>query len=39
MSSLGRDIAVPGPPELHEVSAGVYAYVQPDGTDSQASRR
>jgi cyclase len=32
MSSLDRDITVPGPPELHEVSAGVYAYVQPDGT-------
>src|SRR5262245_55537491 len=23
---------VPGPPELAEVSAGIYAYIQPDGT-------
>ena len=32
MSSLPGDITVPGRPEVHEVSAGVYAYVQPDGT-------
>jgi cyclase len=32
MSSLGRDITVPGRPAVQEVSAGVYAYVQPDGT-------
>ena len=32
MSSLPTDITVPGPPELTEVSAGIYAYVQPDGT-------
>jgi cyclase len=32
MSSLGHDITVPGRPEVQEVSAGVYAYVQPDGT-------
>ena len=32
MSSLGSDITVPGRPEVQEVSAGVYAYVQPDGT-------
>src|SRR5215469_5143816 len=32
MSSLPTDISVPGPPEVIEVSAGVYAYVQPDGT-------
>ena len=32
MSSLPTDIVVPGPPELAEVSAGIYAYIQPDGT-------
>jgi cyclase len=32
VSSLDLDITEPGRPELHEVSAGVYAYVQPDGT-------
>ena len=32
MSSLPSDITVPGRPEVHEVSTGVYAYVQPDGT-------
>jgi cyclase len=32
MSSLGSDITAPGRPEVREVSAGVYAYVQPDGT-------
>ncbi len=32
MSSLPADITVPGRPEVQEVSAGVYAYVQPDGT-------
>jgi len=29
---MDRDITVPGRPVLHEVSAGVYAYIQPDGT-------
>jgi cyclase len=32
MSSSQGDISVPGRPEVHEVSAGIYAYVQPDGT-------
>src|SRR5215475_2374169 len=32
MSSLPTDITVPGPPELTEMSAGIYAYLQPDGT-------
>ncbi len=32
MSSLVSDITVPGRPDVQEVSAGVYAYVQPDGT-------
>ena len=32
MSSLRRDIVTPGRPEVSEVSAGVYAYIQPDGT-------
>src|SRR5215470_17073310 len=32
MSSLLTDITTPGPPELVEVAAGVFAYVQPDGT-------
>jgi cyclase len=32
MSSAHRDISVPGRPEVHEVSAGIYAYIQPDGT-------
>jgi len=32
MSSLRTDITVPGRPEVQELSAGVYAYVQPDGT-------
>ena len=32
MSSQRIDITVPGRPEVHEVSAGIYAYVQPDGT-------
>ncbi|HYK70299.1 MAG TPA: MBL fold metallo-hydrolase [Streptosporangiaceae bacterium] len=32
MSSLDVDITEPGRPEVREVSAGVYAYVQPDGT-------
>jgi cyclase len=32
MSSGHADITVPGRPEVHEVSAGIYAYVQPDGT-------
>jgi cyclase len=32
MSSMVSDITVPGRPEVQEVSAGIYAYVQPDGT-------
>ena len=32
VSSLPTDIASPGRPELAEVSAGIYAYIQPDGT-------
>ncbi len=32
MSSGRDDITVPGRPEVREVSAGIYAYVQPDGT-------
>ena len=32
MSSLGLDITEPGRPEVQEVSPGVYAYLQPDGT-------
>ena len=32
MSSLHSDITVPGRPEVREVSAGIYAYIQPDGT-------
>jgi cyclase len=32
MSSAHGDISVPGRPEVQEVSAGVYAYIQPDGT-------
>jgi cyclase len=32
MSSLLSDITAPGRPEVHEVSAGIYAYIQPDGT-------
>ena len=32
MSSLPSDITVPGRPEVHEVSPGVYACIQPDGT-------
>jgi cyclase len=31
-SRLGDEITVPGRPEVREVSAGIYAYVQPDGT-------
>lgn len=32
MSSLNSDITDPGTPELTEVSPGIYAYIQPDGT-------
>jgi cyclase len=32
MSSLRSDITTPGRPEVREVSAGIYAYIQPDGT-------
>jgi cyclase len=29
---MNGDITLPGRPEVHEVSGGIYAYVQPDGT-------
>ncbi len=32
MSSIAVDITEPGRPEVQEVSAGIYAYIQPDGT-------
>jgi cyclase len=32
MSSLSIDIETPGPPQTIEVSDGVYAYIQPNGT-------
>ena len=32
MSSRTDDITVPGPPRCEEVSDGIHAYVQPDGT-------
>lgn len=32
MSSLSRDVMTPGPPEITEISGGVYANNQPDGT-------
>jgi cyclase len=32
MSARPHDITVPGPPRLEEVSDGIWAYVQPDGT-------
>jgi cyclase len=32
MSSTARDITDPGTPQLQEVSADIYAYIQPDGT-------
>jgi cyclase len=32
MSSMPADIRVPGRPEVSEVSPGIYAYIQPDGT-------
>lgn len=32
MSSLDLDITIPGRPEVVEVSPGIYAYIQPDGT-------
>jgi cyclase len=32
MSSVNIDITEPGRPEVQEVSPGVYAYIQPDGT-------
>ncbi|GAA2591268.1 MBL fold metallo-hydrolase [Streptomyces axinellae] len=32
MSSAPYDITVPGTPQVREVSADIYAYVQPDGT-------
>ena len=31
-SSLTDEITVPGWPQVQEVSDGIYAYVQPDGT-------
>ena len=32
MSGGRGGISVPGPPQVREVSAGIYAYIQPDGT-------
>ncbi|HXP18769.1 MAG TPA: MBL fold metallo-hydrolase [Streptosporangiaceae bacterium] len=32
MSRADHDITVPGRPEVCEVSAGIFAYIQPDGT-------
>jgi cyclase len=32
MSARSEDIVAPAPPQLQEVSDGIYAYVQPDGT-------
>ncbi|GAA3960584.1 MBL fold metallo-hydrolase [Actinomadura viridis] len=32
MTSSEHDITTPGPPRLEEVSEGVFAYLQPDGT-------
>ena len=32
MSSSAQDITSPGPPRVQEVSDGIYAYLQPDGT-------
>ncbi len=32
MSRIAVDITEPGRPEVQEVSAGIYAYIQPDGT-------
>jgi len=32
VSSLDVDIIKPGRPEVQEVSPGIYAYLQPDGT-------
>jgi cyclase len=32
MSSRPADITTPGRPYVQEVSPGIYAYVQPDGT-------
>ncbi|GAA4696565.1 MBL fold metallo-hydrolase [Pseudonocardia yuanmonensis] len=32
MSAHTHDITIPGPPRLEEVSDGIWAYVQPDGT-------
>ena len=32
MSAHPHDVTTPGPPELHEVADGIWAYVQPDGT-------
>ncbi|WP_067832381.1 MBL fold metallo-hydrolase [Actinomadura kijaniata] len=32
MSGVQHDITTPGPPRLEEVSDGIFAYLQPDGT-------
>jgi cyclase len=32
LSAHAHDITTPGPPRLEEVSDGIYAYIQPDGT-------
>lgn len=35
MSSSADDITTPGRPQVTELSAGIYAYVQPDGSRSR----
>ena len=32
MTSTAHDITSPAPPRLAEISDGIYAYIQPDGT-------
>lgn len=32
MTSTAHDITTPGPPRIEEVSDGIHAYIQPDGT-------
>jgi hypothetical protein len=35
MSSSPLDITIPGRPQVAELSIGIYAYVQPDGSRSR----
>jgi hypothetical protein len=39
MSSLHSTIVSAGPPEICEVSAGIYAYIQPDESTLTVSKR